>query len=329
MPPRKSFKKRPTKKTVKYVKKGYKRKAAYKGKRTGIRRLNVQTKGIMTTYSKDYKPSNKFGKMMQKKYWIGARNIQVSSNPFSILTSDNKQANASYGLFTASDLTLMLTIDNQQGGALGTVNNTNRLFINNCYNETLISNNNNFPVEVICYRMTAKKDTSMSPSVAWTEGLYNENASALVDLAPNYGITPLESIKLNQYYKTQKITSLTLQAGGTHKASFSIDLNRVINNEYIVESYREDPIIESLRDITTYLLWVVRGYPQQASGQPGLVQVESASVNFISTEKYSWKRIADSNTQIQYTQVLPFGTAATSSVFNIGSGANVVAAPIS
>ena len=297
-------------------------------KTLGHSHINVQSKGIMTTYSKDYKPSSKFGKMMQKKYWIGAKTIQVISNPFNITTVDNRQNYLSYGLYTATDLYTMLTADNQQGGATGTVKNTNRLFLNNCTSETLIANNNNFPCEVTCYRMTTKKDTNENPGDMWQQGINNSAAGTGTNYASFYGVTPFESVKLSQFYKIQRITHLTLQAGGTHKASLSIDLNRVINNEYIQELYSQSPITESLADITTYLLWVVRGYPQQSTATAGSVQSEACSVNFISTEKYTWKLIQDATTNFQYTQATSFGAAVTSTVFNIGSGANVVAANI-
>ena len=314
-------KSRPTFPRRKFAKKTY-----------GHTHLNVQSKGIMTTYSKDYIPSSKFGKMMEKKYWIGAKNVQVIATPFNILTLDNRQNSFSYTLFSTTDIQTCLANSTFGGsGGLGTIRNTSRFFLNNCNSETLITNNNNFPCEVTCYRMTCKKDTVDTPTTMWTDGLYNSSTQTITDYSLFYGVSPFDSIKLNQYYKIKKITHCTVQAGGTHNARISIDLNRLMNLEYIQESYNGGvaPVVNQLANITTVLLWVVRGYPQQSTATAGSIQTESTSVNFISTEKYTWKVISDANTDFgTYSQVVNYGAAATSSVFNIGSGATVVAGPI-
>ena len=330
MPFKKRYiKKRPAPKKA-LAKKGYK-KRVYK-KKYGHSHINVQSKGIMTTYSKDHIPSGKFGKMMQKKYWIGAKNVQVIATPFQIATVDNRQNSFSYSLFSTTDIYTLLTNSTFGGpGGLGTIRNTSRFFLNNVNSETLISNNNNFPVEVTCYRMTCKKDTADSASTLWKDGIFNSAATTITDYSLFYGVSPFDSVKLNQYYKIKRITHCTLQAGGTHNARINIDLNRLMNIEYIQESYNGGvaPIVDSLANITTTLLWVVRGYPQQSTATAGSIQVESALVNFIATEKYTWKVISDANTDFgTYSQVTNYGAAATSSVFNIGSGATVVAGPI-
>jgi len=297
-------------------------------KRHGFKSIKVKTDGITASYDKDMVPSKKFGLMMAKKYWIGAKNITWSSNPVQLSSIQNRCNNLVFLYFGATQIFNLLAGDAQSGGANGTVKNTGRFYLNKLVSESLMTNSNNFNVEVTIYRMKCKKDTSSNPLTDWTAGLYDSTAQSATDYSTYYGTSPLDSVKCSQFYEIEKITHISLTPGQSHTHHFDLHLNRLLNNEYTNAAYQSSPKIECLKDVTYFELFNLRTMPSSGlTASNSNVNAPAGNLDIINTYKTEFKYINDATTNAQYlTNTLFSATAPT--IYNQGSGAVIAAAAI-
>lgn len=195
----------------------------------------------------------------------------------------------------------------------------NRVLLQSCHTETMMTNNylSNCFVEI--YDCVAIKDLPTtnegSPTSAWAQGLTDEgdaNGATII------GSTPWSSERFNQFWRVKNLTRVTLGQGATHKHCTSWTPNRLLSSEYI------NPVGFGYANLTTATFIVIHGQPDQDTTTTTQVRLGVAGLNIVAGTEYAFKFPAN-NTTIAYTNnTLATTFTVSENLIDVGSGAAVV-----
>jgi len=282
----------------------------------GPRRIKVKSDGITTTMDHTFNRNNALQKKLSARYWAGARNISMNYVTQQLGVTPGNQNYTSFQIFSIADMKTALTTAGQQpGSSVGNQYNTARSFWTDCNVVYSMTNSSNGNMEVDIYHYICKESTTSSVATLFKNGVYDESSQIAQDLTINWGVTPLDSDAVGQYYKLKKITALMLTPGQSHIQKVTIHKNMPLSNELLTASEQGDLY---LRGWSESVVFVARGMPV-SSTTAGVVTSNTAFLNIISTERYQFKYITDNKVNFAYTSDT-IGQVA-GNVYNQGSGA--------
>lgn len=320
------------------------RKPAYKSKKSFLKRkggfrkksqmsvIKVKNDGINQTFSKNYTGMTRWKLAMRKKYWIGAKNIYQYIQPYYMnlianAYNGNQQTLQEWGYFNYGDMNaVLLELSSAEGvyvnptGASGSVQNTSRVFFNKCLAEYVMTNNSNTPVMIQIYRFKCHRDTIYGIADSWRLGMNDEANTNTIDWSRQYGTSPLDCVKLQQYYKCVNITHHCLQPGQVHIHKHDIHLSTPIN----VELINNPDNATNFRSITEIDLIVAQGSNGVTSSVLGAgydINIVPVGLSVVVNKRYEVKFIYDQNTSFKYVAPTLNPSNLHSGVYNQGSGA--------
>lgn len=294
-------------------------------RKTGATRIRVKSLGLNTSFSKIALRPNKFGKMMRKKYWLGARNTYITDTLSQITTTSGiGQDYAETGYCSKNDIYQAIAQLANSSGSVGNANNNARYFVNKCTAETIFTNSSNTNVEIDIYTFSTKRDSGTTPGQLFFQSMENQTTQVLTDYSRYYGTSPLDCPEVNALYKCYKITHIQLNPGQSHRHSFTYHIARPISNEVMKNA--NDQVLLDLRGITQRELFVARS-TSIASGTGGVGEAFApVKVNWNINKKYELKYLFDNNSNMSLTYSTPSTTG--NQIYNQGTGAAATPAVI-
>nr|WAE42478.1 MAG: capsid protein [Cressdnaviricota sp.] len=324
MPPRKFFKKRPIRKSRRKFatrpKKTYPKRSHFK-KRSLLKSIQVKNFGVVPTYNslRIGSPHSQFAKKMEKQYAGAVLNMQNRFTASQTYLAPNLQNYFLFSIFSVNDMATCQGMLGTSLGGIGALNNTARTYYQNSYSQIMMTNSSNAPCYIDLYILRCKRDTVVSPTIAWIDGLKDQNGGT--DQTTYIGVNPLDSKYLNVLYQCTNVIHLTLGAGQVHQQNIHVHKHCPINNE-ILNNVSGNV---ALAGWTNYILGVARGSPMGAS-TGSLVATSGSNIDITFNETYAIKQINDQKINYNYNVVTSTGTA--SNIYNQGSGTSVLGAVI-
>lgn len=310
------------------AKQAYKRKinktkrSINKFKRTAnrLKSIRVKNSGLTSTFHKYYKSNNSIiAKKMLAKYKNGARNIQNINQNAVLALTQNKQALVQMLFGRVADFKSALVAVGLGTGSVGSVGNTARSFFTKVTGEYYMTNSSNAPVFMDIYKFICKHDCSDDPNMLFVNGLKDETAQTAIDYSVNYGVSPLDSVALNTFWRCEEITHCYLNPGQSHVERFDVHFNYSMQNEFLTSSNQLDLYLKGL---THCYLVLARGSPASSSVSP-LTTISTTASNIIiaGNQRLEFKYILDEDTNYIYSQQGQTITG-TAVIYNQGSGAS-------
>lgn len=284
--------------------------------------IAIKNNGVIPTFHSTQIGTDKsyFARKMLKMYGGAAPNMQNRFTATQTYLGPNVQNYFLFSIYSVTDMANCQSLLGTNLGGTGTLNNTARTFYQSVHNDLEITNSSNAPILIDLYFLKCKRDTAISPTVAWLDGIKDQNGN--IDQTTYIGVSPLDSKYLTTLYQCKRIHHLTLAAGQCHREQITYHKNSPINNE-ILNNVSGNV---ALAGWTYYILGVARGTPIAASTASN-VATSGSNIDMTFNETYCVKQINDQKINYSYATVSSaLGTA--SNIYNQGSGTATLAAVI-
>lgn len=185
------------------------------------------------------------------------------------------------------------------------LSNTAVLDIAKTQHEVWIRNNVNMKLHMTAYHYKQRRDTNTavgSPTefisnavAAWSQGFINMGMPGGVENA--IGVTPFESHDFGVYFKVTKVKKYTLGVGASihykHKTKdLTVSYNKVSDADAV-----------GLKDLTTGILWLIRGECVAVAGSTAAFSIANIALNHIS--KFQLRNTQDFLTDVGKS--IPYG----------------------
>lgn len=300
----------------------YKKRKLYRSKLNSIK---VKNMGITSTFHqlKWGGSLSKTPKMKQiiNRYKAGARNIyNIQSNGFLAL-SMNQQNVTQLVIGSVQQFKDCLNSVGIGPGGTGSVLNTARSLFTKLRGEYCFTNSSNAPCFADIYHFVCKRDCFLDPNSLVINGFKDETAQTVVNYATKWGVSPLDCVSLNTYWKCKDIVHVELMPGQTHVEKLVFDLNFQCNNELLNSANQADLYLGGYSHV---FLIIARGTPSNiVSGAGSQISTTQANIIIAGNFRYEFKYIQDEETNFSWTSAGPGLTGTTANVYNPGTGTSI------
>jgi hypothetical protein len=207
------------------------------------------------------------------------------------------------GMNTVVDLTsIMGQSAAAYTGASATNPKTQKIYLNSCRMELLMSNATNDVINVKIYDVIARRDITASsyanPAVSWAVGNTDEG---LTNLYTTVGSTPFQAPGFTEFWCVQKVTDVNLHTGGHHKHTVTIKPKRMFSDE-LLQSV--GATAAAIAKFTAFSMIVIHGYPVNDNTTKTQVSTSSCSLDIIWRKQYEWQIFERSTVAVSQTNNL-------------------------
>ena len=210
-----------------------------------------------------------------------------------VTCSYSKQASFQTFAYTYADL------DNVSNNVPG-YNDTTRILAKGMKKTTHMTNMAKSNVFIDIVEFSYRKTTTANFGTLWNNGLADQVAG--VDSA-TYGVTPFMSTALTQFIKINKIFTIELGAGRSHRHVSNYRMNR----EFSRQTLAETPTASGnayLAGWTKGCVYILRGEPLNDQTTKTTVVPSSCAVDFVITEESRMFYGNPTNTAMEFTSTL-------------------------
>jgi len=197
-------------------------------------------------------------------------------------------------------------------GTTGGMVNTVRYFLQSAVQDIWYTNQVNTNVILVIYDIETRIEDGPLPVAAWRDGMKDAGSSPSDTLYQIPYNTPFMSPLFCSYYKVNKIHTIELAQGRSHRHRTITNHNRVINTERLNNS-------TAFRGITRFSMSVAYGLPCDAVLDGTQVNLSPVKLDMVVNTCYKWKEI-DLPVTNYFRSAALTSTNANQNIMDIGSG---------
>lgn len=164
-----------------------------------------------------------------------------------------------------------------------------RIFLEQCTQRTMITNQTNDVVRLAIYDIVPRKDINSStyspPTAAWTQGIATSGASTTS--VSFVGANPFQSPVFTKLYKVQKVTNLELHSGGHHVHTTVSKPRRMIDGQYLSENGANS--YSGYGGLTCWTMCVQHGFPLNDGTTKTNIGTASGAIDYVTTRQYKYR----------------------------------------
>lgn len=196
---------------------------------------------------------------------------------------------------------------------------TQKVLIDSCTSELLITNATNDVVHLTIYDCVARRDIAnasyWNPGQAWLTGATDQGNVAI----PTYvGSNPFQTAAFTQFWIVEKVFDVNLHSGGHHRHSSKSIVNHIINDELVQEMPAASA---SYGKLTRYQFVVIHGYPLNDSTTKTQVSTAGVAIDMVWRKQYKYRILERSSTAFSAQNLLPGSFGVSGSIINDLTGA--------
>lgn len=236
----------------------------------------------MSRFSLVHPPSARVRSIKQ----IGATNYWVSNEGLQLRVQEGFQGVQNSTFIGLQDLKQLCTYVQPTAGL-----QPFRFVVESVSGEYVITNSSLATAYVDIYDVCRKRDSvndgTLTPYIAWTNGLYWESNGTEAEGSVMINSLPTDSSQFREYFYVKKRTQIALRQGSTHRHQVSLKLNKLFDSLFISGSQGD------IAGTSVYTMIVARGQPVSVvkEGSP-LADVTTASlaIDVVKAQriKYTW-----------------------------------------
>lgn len=214
-----------------------------------------------------------------------------------------------------------------------------RFLLESTFGELLFTNSTNMACEVEIYDIVLKQDLPYYPTTrvgaqpggspatasgwdptpqgAWVLGASLASGAQIAGTQANViGSSPFDSQLFKDHFAVHKRTLVQMPLGSVHRHFVQKKHNRLVT-----QAHTYDEVIGAWRGITSYTMYVVRGYPVQLSGELGAGSTTaSCQLNLVQSVRCKWTYVQDATAGAVYNDALQSPLEGEEFVINTSSG---------
>jgi len=253
----------------------------------------VRPTGVGATFSSyKYRPRKmSFRKRVEKvspeQYYMFTQGIRSTC-------SYSKQGSLQTYAHTYADLNAIS--DNISG-----YNDTTRVFVKGTKKTIHMTNNALTNVFIDIIQFTYRKTSTSNFGTLWNSGLTDQGSG--VD-SSYYGTTPFMSTALTQFIRIDKIFTVELAAGRSHRHVANYGMNKEFSRQLLAETSSSGSQAY-LAGWTRGCVFILRGEPLNDQTTKTTVVPSSCAVDFVITEEIRYHYGNPTNTAMEFQSTLP------------------------
>lgn len=199
------------------------------------------------------------------------------------------------------------TLASQELGGVNPTTGNLEPFLSKSHQCLTLTSFTNSSQTLTIYDLLCKRDTDEHPTLAWKNGLIQQDDTTADMTNIPVGVTPYQSKNFREKWKVEKVTQLQLRPGETHKHYIDVNPNRAISNAR-VNPTNSEVAKTYLSGITRAVMIVAEGSLGRGAAS-GSVTTTAASVGAMWQRNYNFT--ANTRAVVRHYPVATSGDLAT------------------